>query len=62
MKQHEADIPAQGKIRLTEAIQRLVDLYDATDQKDNAAEWRTKLEAAKLASEPNAKLPGPESK
>jgi tetratricopeptide (TPR) repeat protein len=43
MKQHEADIPAQGKIRLTEAIQRLVDLYDATDQKDKADEWRKKL-------------------
>ncbi len=62
MKQHEADIPAQGKIRLTEAIQRLVDLYDATDQKDKAVEWRTKLEAAKLASESNAKPPKPESK
>ena len=43
MRQREADIPAQGKIRLTEAIQRLVDLYDATDQKDKATAWRAKL-------------------
>ncbi|MBC7820910.1 MAG: hypothetical protein IAG10_28840, partial [Planctomycetaceae bacterium] len=43
MKEHEADIPAQAKIRLTEAIQRLVDLFDATEQKDKAAEWRDKL-------------------
>lgn len=43
MNQHEADIPFNGKIRLTEAIQRLVDLYDATNQKNKATEWRAKL-------------------
>lgn len=54
MKQHEADIPAQAKIRLTEATQRLVDLYDATGQKDKADEWRRKLpEPPKTREESN---------
>lgn len=43
MKQHVAAISAQGKVHMTEAIQRLVDLYDATDQKDKATEWRAEL-------------------
>ena len=49
MKQREEKIPPQGKIRLTEAIERLVQLYDAWGQKDKADEWRKKLPAAKSA-------------
>jgi tetratricopeptide (TPR) repeat protein len=49
MKQREARVPAQGKVRLTEALERLVHLYEATDQKDKAAEWRKKLEVTRPA-------------
>ena len=47
MKQREAKIPKEGKTRLPEALERNVKLYDATGQKDKAAEWRKKWEAAK---------------
>jgi serine/threonine protein kinase/tetratricopeptide (TPR) repeat protein len=39
----------------TEVLQRLVRLYEATDQKEKAAEWRKRLEQAKAA----AKKPTP---
>jgi tetratricopeptide (TPR) repeat protein len=35
--------------RLTDALERLVQLYDAWDKKDKADEWRKKLEEAKAA-------------
>ena len=47
MKAREAKIPPAGKPRLTEAIQRLVDLYGAWGKPDQAAEWRKNLEAEK---------------
>jgi tetratricopeptide (TPR) repeat protein len=50
MKQREAKIPAAGKVRLTEALERLVQLYDATGKKDEAAKWRRELEAARAAA------------
>jgi serine/threonine protein kinase/tetratricopeptide (TPR) repeat protein len=43
MKQRSARIPPQGKVRLTEAVQRLVALYEATGNKDEAAKWRQEL-------------------
>ena len=46
MKEREAKIPPQGKIRLTEALERLVQLYDAWGKTDEAAEWRKKLAAS----------------
>jgi hypothetical protein len=49
MKKREDKIPAYGKIRLTEAVERLVQHYDATDKKDEAAKWRKELEARKEA-------------
>jgi hypothetical protein len=54
MKQREAKIPAMGKVRLTEALERLVQLYDATGQKDKADEWRKKLEESQAAAKPPA--------
>src|SRR5207302_8831601 len=47
LKEREAKIPPQGKVRLTEAIQRLIDLYTAWDKPDQAAEWRKKLGESK---------------
>jgi tetratricopeptide (TPR) repeat protein len=44
LKQREAQIPADGKHKLTEALDRLVNFYDATGKKDAAARWRKELE------------------
>jgi hypothetical protein len=50
MKHRETMIPPQGKVRLTEALERLGQLYEATGKKDEAAKWRKELDAAKAAS------------
>jgi tetratricopeptide (TPR) repeat protein/tRNA A-37 threonylcarbamoyl transferase component Bud32 len=58
MKQREAMIPPQGKVRLTEALQWLVQLYDAWDKPDEAARWRKELDASKAeARKAGAKRP-----
>ncbi len=50
MKQHQDKIPTPIRpVRLTEALERLVHLYEATEQKDKAAQWRKMLEEAKAA-------------
>ena len=46
MQQREAAIPPEGKIRLNEALQRLVDLYTAWGKPDEAAKWQVKLDCA----------------
>jgi hypothetical protein len=56
MKQREVQIPPQGKFRLTEAVERLVQLYEATDRKDEAAKWKKIQEEVKEAEKP-APLP-----
>jgi uncharacterized protein (DUF2384 family) len=43
MKQREAKIPPQGKVRLTEAAERLVSVYDAWGKPAEAAKWRKVL-------------------
>jgi tRNA A-37 threonylcarbamoyl transferase component Bud32 len=48
MKQREAKIPVQYKARLTEALERLVQLYDAWGKKDQAEKWRRELETARV--------------
>jgi serine/threonine protein kinase/tetratricopeptide (TPR) repeat protein len=56
LRQHEERIPANfPEIRLTEALERLVQLYEEWDKPDEAAKWRKELEAAKAA----AKKPTP---
>jgi serine/threonine protein kinase/tetratricopeptide (TPR) repeat protein len=47
MKQREAMIPVNSKVRRTEALERLVQLYDATGRPDQAAAYRHQLEDAK---------------
>jgi WD40 repeat protein/tetratricopeptide (TPR) repeat protein len=44
MKQRAAKIPIQGKPRLAEALERLVELYDAWGKPDQATRWRRELE------------------
>ncbi|MCI0460669.1 MAG: serine/threonine-protein kinase [Gemmataceae bacterium] len=55
MKQREDKIPPQSKVRLTQALERLVQLNEATDKKDQADEWRKKLEESKPLPKPTAK-------
>jgi hypothetical protein len=55
MKQRETKIPAILKMRLTEALERLVQLYDATGQKAKADEWRKQLEETKATVKPPMK-------
>jgi serine/threonine protein kinase/tetratricopeptide (TPR) repeat protein len=43
MKQREATIPPGGKIRLTEATERLMQLYEAWGEPGKAAVWRARL-------------------
>jgi tetratricopeptide (TPR) repeat protein len=50
MKEREAKIDKSSKDRLTEALQRLVGLYEATGKKDEAAKWRKKVEEASKAA------------
>jgi hypothetical protein len=43
MKMREDKIPASGRPRLKETIQRLVRLYEATDRPNQVAQWKTEL-------------------
>ena len=47
MKAREKAIPPQAKMRLVEALERLVQLYDAAGKADEAAKWRQAFEAAR---------------
>ncbi len=49
MKQREAMIPAQTKVRIHEALDRLIDLYTATNKPDEVKKWRA--ERAKYPAE-----------
>ena len=49
MNQREAKIPAQGKVRLTEALERLVQLSEETGRPGEAAKWRQELTALRAA-------------
>ena len=44
MEERAATIPPDAKLRLKEALQRLVRLNEATERSDSAAEWKQKLE------------------
>jgi eukaryotic-like serine/threonine-protein kinase len=53
MKQRVAQMPPPiRQPRLTEALERLVQLYEATGKKDEAAKWQKELEALKTAPSP----------
>ena len=53
MRQRAAKIPAPGKARrLAAAVEPLVELYDAWGKRDQADEWRKKLEAHRDAEKP----------
>jgi hypothetical protein len=54
LKQRQDQIPSQNKARLTEALERLVHLYDGWGKKDQADEWR-KRRAPETAAVPLTK-------
>jgi hypothetical protein len=47
MKQREARISPPNQFRLTEALERLVQIYDATGMKEKADDWRKELAGRK---------------
>src|SRR5262249_23631503 len=47
MKQRADKIPANGKVHLNEALERLAQLYEAWGKADKAAEWRRKMNSLK---------------
>jgi eukaryotic-like serine/threonine-protein kinase len=57
IKQREKTIPAQGKVLLLEALDRLIELSTTTNKPDEAKKWRA--ERAKYPAEP---VPPPREK
>jgi tetratricopeptide (TPR) repeat protein len=54
LKQREATIPSEVQGYPTEALERLVQLYDAWGKPDEAAKWRRELEARQSPAEKSA--------
>ena len=54
LKRNQARIPPEARFRLTEALERLVQLYEATNNKAEAEKWRKLLEETK-AVDPSRK-------
>jgi tetratricopeptide (TPR) repeat protein len=57
MKKRQGTIPPQGRPRLVEAAERLVQLYEALGKKDEVARWAKELEAIKAAQKTPEKKP-----
>jgi hypothetical protein len=57
MKKQEAAIPPIGKPRLTEAVERLVQLYKAKGETAEVVRWRKELETRQAASKKGEKQP-----
>jgi hypothetical protein len=55
MKQLESQIPAAGKVRLTEAGQRLVELYESWGKPKRAAMWQKTLNEVNQLAPPAEK-------
>lgn len=55
MKQREKTIPPADRPRLTEALERLVQLYDAQGNAAAAERWRKELNAHKAAEKESKK-------
>lgn len=47
IKERESAIKPRSKVRIPEALERLVQLYEAKGNETEAAAWRSKLEAAR---------------
>jgi tetratricopeptide (TPR) repeat protein len=53
MKRQEDKIPAAGKPRISETLERLVQLHETTGRWEKAAEWRRKLAESQPTLSPN---------
>ena len=53
MKLHEASIPPAGRLRLKDALERLVKLYDEWGKVDEAAKWKAEFAAHEEKQQPN---------
>jgi serine/threonine protein kinase len=49
MKERESTMPPQGKSRLFEGLERLVQFYEALEKTDESAKWRKELEELNAA-------------
>ena len=59
MKQRVTQIPPQAKdLRLREAVERLVQIYNAWNKPDRAAEWQKKLDVQNKGAEKHAEPRG----
>jgi hypothetical protein len=54
MKQREVGIPMRSHVRRTGTLERLVQLYEETNRKDESDQWRKELQQAKEARKPAA--------
>ncbi|MCS6849664.1 MAG: tetratricopeptide repeat protein [Gemmataceae bacterium] len=50
LQARQQSIPKEGQVRIPEALERLVLLYEAVGKQDEAAKWRKELEAAKKSA------------
>jgi tetratricopeptide (TPR) repeat protein len=55
MKERQGKIPARGKGRLIDALQRLVQLYEVSSKPEQAAKWRQELEKVRAAEKTGSK-------
>ena len=55
LKQRAAKIPKEGKPRVIEAVERLVQFYDARGNQHEATRWRKELDAVKADAKPQGK-------
>jgi tetratricopeptide (TPR) repeat protein len=55
MKKREKSIPPQGRNRLPEALDRLIELYTAINQPDEAKKWRAERAKFPAAKKPETK-------
>ncbi len=44
MDARQTSVPKPSRVRLSETIERLIKLYEATDNEEEASKWRAKLE------------------
>jgi hypothetical protein len=52
LRQRQAKIPPQGKGRLIDSMERLVQLYDVLGKKDESARWRKELQSVGRTAKP----------
>jgi hypothetical protein len=55
MKAREKTIPSEGRTRIPEALDRLIEFYTATDRPDEAKKWRVERAKHPAAATPREK-------